>query len=132
MQNMSMALLGKGGNVMTTKIFGQDIPVKQYSVDEVKDLIRERFGADLAVGRVAYYLLAMKKKGLLKATQAQIMVIVQDTFEEQGFMTGITLQNVAFYQGRINKGLVDIEKEFGPNKRVKKPVDIDLSIFVVK
>ena len=115
----------------TTKIFGQDIPIKKYTIAEVKKLIRKRFGNDLAIGRVTYYLLAFKKKGLLEVTQAQIMFIVQSLVVEAGFMTGITLQNVQFYQGRINKGLVDIEKDFGPNKRVKKPVDIDLSLFTI-
>ena len=121
----------KESDMKTTKIFGQDIPIKQYTIAEVKKLIRKRFGKDLAIGRVTYYLLAFKKKGLLEVTQAQIMFIVQSLVVEAGFMTGITLQNVQFYQGRINKGLVDIEKDFGPNKRVKKPVDIDLSLFTI-
>lgn len=109
----------------TILIFGQEVANKKYELKEVVAMIRNRFEKDgLEVGKMAYYGLALRHLKLVDMSYETLSQILIKIFELNGQQTNTTAKCMAWYQGKIKKGIVNIHEPFKASTRTKQTVDI--------
>lgn len=110
-------------------IFGDEVESRKYELKEVVQMIRTRFEKEgLEVGKMAYYGLALRHLKLVDISYETLAQILIKIFELNGQQTNTTAKCMAWYQGKIKKGIVNIHEPFKASTRTKVTVDIS-SLF---
>lgn len=114
----------------TIILFGQEVEQKELSNQEVIDLIKTRFeGQKYEVGKMSYFLLALKHLGMTKLSYASNVLIIKKLFETQGLVTDTTEKCQAWYMQRIKKNKIDITKDFSESGRKKEIINVSELVF---
>jgi len=117
----------------TILIFGQEVENKKYELKELVAMMRARFetndkASTLPVGNMAYYGLAFRHLKLVDMSYQTLADIIAKIFELNNQRTDTTAKCMAWYQGKIKQGKVNIHEDFKPTTRTKTTVDIS-SLF---
>lgn len=113
----------------TVLIFGQEVENKKYELKELVAMMRARFetqdkASQLPVGNMAYYGLAFRHLKLVDMSYQTLADIIAKIFELNGQRTDTTAKCMAWYQGKIKQGKINIHEDFKPTTRVKNTIDI--------
>lgn len=122
-----MAKVAKEQNMVL--VFGQELVQKELTNQEVIDLIKNRFGSNLEVGKVSYYVLALKHYEMTKLSYANIVAIIRKLFEVNNLQTNTTEKCLAWYNQKIKKNKIDITKDFSNTGRKKELINIQELVF---
>lgn len=106
-------------------IFGDKIENKKMDLKKFVQIIRTKFEPNhLEVGKIAYYSLALRQKGLVDFNYTTLVDIIHKIFELNNLETDTTEKCMAYYQNKINKGLINIDEPFKTSSRTRQKVDI--------
>lgn len=112
-------------------LFGEEIEKKNLEVQEMINLLKEKFDfKSVSVGEVVYYILGLKKYNMININYVSISMIVRKLFETKGIVCNCSDKCVAWYNNKINKGLINIEIKYKSNsKRVVNVININDLVF---
>lgn len=112
-------------------IFGENVENKIHSPQEVVNLLKTRFNnpSSIEVGKVSYYLCALKYYKLSTLSYNDHVLIIKKFFEINGLTTETTTKCQAHYMTKIKKGLVDLSEDFKSSGRAKQVIDLNSIIF---
>lgn len=110
-------------------VFGQELEQKVLSNQELIDLIKNRFGSNLEVGKVSYYILALKHLQMISLSYASIVAIIKKLFEINGLETNTTEKCMAWYMQKIKKNKIDITEDFSNVGRKKEIINVNELVF---
>lgn len=111
-------------------LFGQEVEQRELSNQEVIDLVKAKFeGQKYEVGKMSYFLLALKHLGMTKLSYASNTLIIKKLFETQGLVTDTTEKCQAWYMQRIKKNKIDITKDFSESGRKKEIINVSELVF---
>lgn len=114
----------------TVLVFGQELEKKVLSNQELIDLVKARFNSEnLEVGKISYYILALKHLEMTTLSYASIVAIIKKLFEINNMQTNTTEKCMAWYMQKIKKNKIDITKEFSNIGRKKEVINVNELIF---
>lgn len=117
--------------LQTVVLFGEELEKKSYSVQEIVNLLKNRFNdvSSIEVGRVSYYLLGLKYLGLSNLSYNDNVMIIKKFFEVNGMTTETTDKCQAFYMNKIKSGKINLNEDFKSSGRKKEIINLDSIIF---
>ena len=112
-------------------LFGEEIEKRNLDTQEMINLLKEKFNfKSVGVGEVVYYILGLKKYNMINISYVSISMIVRKLFEINGIVCNCSDKCVAWYNNKINKGLINIEIKYkSNNKRAVNIINIDDLVF---
>lgn len=118
----------KNVEVEKVVLFGDELEFKKLSNEKLLNVIKKRFNKKelFEVGKMCYYILGLRKYKMIDLSYSSIVIIVKKLFEVNGLVCNTTEKCLAWYNGRINKGLIDIKEDF-KNVGRAKITNIDIS-----
>lgn len=118
----------KNVEVKKVLLFGDELELKKLSNEELLNVIKKRFNKKelFEVGKMCYYILGLRKYKMIDLSYSSIVIIVKKLFEVNGLICNTSEKCLAWYNGRINKCLINIEEDFKNVGRIKVN-NIDIS-----
>lgn len=112
-------------------LFGEEIEKRNLEVQEMINLLKDRFDfKKVGVGEVVYYILGLKKYEMININYVSISMIVRKLFDINGIVCNCSDKCVAWYNNKINKGLINIKDKYKSNsKRIVNVINIDELVF---
>lgn len=100
------------------KIFGLEVERKNLELQELVNLLNEKFNkTNIEVGKVSYFILALRKEKMINICYDDIVLIVKSLMSKYNMVCNTTVKCMAYY----NKKLKDINynEEFKSSGRIK-------------